>query len=357
MTSPEALSKTSITVIQSIFPDEKQAKAVLAAAKRVSKKRRAGEEEGPSPIKRAKHGSSLIGVEQDPASLEESLRLPNVNDYDISDETLSTIKIWTNRAPLVLAFAVVLLKHTMPSQPPSSRLSLAQAVVSVNSRSKAVSLGLAERGAGAEDEGWGMGQPSVKIMSREIKVMRRHGYDYNEADTLASEEGQMMKSEDAKQENADTQETLKQENGVSDDEPALWGLDLEALRSSKSSLVAGGQRPDGAGLPVYSAQNVRSYLLKSFASPQDKVGAESTPKKRPTAAAQRTEKERNLACLLRALDILITSWVHVLSRDELDRRAWSWYVAVRPDVKDGVAGWGGKGEVCLEQIVGLRRKG
>lgn len=351
------MSKTSITVIQTIFPDEKQAKAVLAAAKRVNKKRQAGEGEGPSPIKRAKHSSSLIPGEQDPASLEESLRLPNINDYNISDEAVVTTKLWTIRAPLVLAFAVVLLKHTMPSQPLSSHLSLAQAVVSVNSRSKAVSLGLAEKGAGAEDEGWGMGQPSVKIMTREIKVMRRHGYDYKEPDTLASEGGQMVKSEDVKQKDADTQETLKQENGVSDDEPALWGLDLEALRSSKSSLVAGGQRLDGSGLPIYSAQNARSYLLKSFASPQDKVGAESTSNKKPTAAAQRTERERNLACLLRALDLVIASWAHVLSQDELDRRAWSWYVAVRPDVKDGVAGWGGKGEVSLEKIVGLRRRG
>ena len=351
------MSKTSITTIQSIFPDEKQAKAVLAAAKRVSKKRQAGEEEGPSPIKRAKHSSSLIGVEQDPASLEESLRLPNVSDYAISDETLSTTKLWTNRAPLVLAFAVVLLKHTMPSQPPSSRLSLAQAVVSVNSRSKAVSLGLAERGAGVEDEGWGMGQPSVKIMSREIKVMRRHGYDDKQPDPQTSEEDRMVKSEDLKQDDANTQETLKQESGHSEEEPALWGLDLEALRSSKSSLVAGGQHGDGAGLPIYSARNARSYLLKSFASPQNESGAESTPNKKPTAAALRTEKERNLACLLRALDLLFASWAHVLSMNELDRRAWSWYVAVRPDVKDGVAGWGGKGEISLEMILGLRRKG
>ena len=351
------MSKTSITVTQSIFPDEKQAKAVLAAAKRVSKKRQAGEGEGSSPIKKAKHSSSLVPGEQDPASLEESLRLPNINDYNINDEAISNGKLWTNRAPLVLAFAVVLLKHTMPSQPPSSRLSLAQAVVSVNSRSKAVSLGLSEKGAGAEDEGWGMGQPSVKIMSREIKVMRRHGYDYKEADTLAPEEGQVVKFENVKQEEANTQETLKQENEHSDDEPALWGLDLETLRSSKSSLVAGGQRLDGAGLPIYSAQNARSYLLKSFASPQDNLGAESTLNKKSTAAALQREKEKNLACLLRALDLLFASWAHVLSNDELDRRAWSWYVAVRPDVEHGVAGWGGKGEVSLEKILGLRRKG
>lgn len=353
------MSKTSITVIQSIFPDEKQAKAVLAAAKRNNKKRQASEEDGSPPIKRAKHSSSLIGVEQNPASLEESLKLPNINDYKISDETLSTTRLWTNRAPLVLAFAVVLIKHTMPSQPLSSRLSLAQAVVSVNSKSKAVSLGLAEKGAAAEDEGWGMGQPSVKIMSREIKIMRRHGYDYKEADPLGPEASRKVKSEDVKQADADSQETLKQEGGRSDDEPALWGLDLEALRSSKSPLVAGGQRLDGAGLPVHSAQNARSYLLRSFASPQGEVAVEITPptKKKPAAAAQRTEHERNLACLLRALDLLFASWAYVLSKDELDRRAWSWYVAVRPDVKDGVAGWGGKGEVSLEKIVGLRRKG
>jgi hypothetical protein len=69
------------------------------------------------------------------------------------------------------------------------------------------------------------------------------------------------------------------------------------------------------------------------------------------------EKEENLGLLLSALDRLYTSWAHVLSKDDLDRRAWSWYVHVRPEVQNGVAGWGGKGEVKLSEILGLRRKG
>ena len=69
------------------------------------------------------------------------------------------------------------------------------------------------------------------------------------------------------------------------------------------------------------------------------------------------EKERNLAMLLQALDLVYASWSHVLGREELDRRAWAWYVAVRPDVEHGVAGWGGKGEVKLSQILDLRRNG
>src|SRR3569833_4172302 len=65
----------------------------------------------------------------------------------------------------------------MPEQPLSSRLRLAQAVVSANSRSKAVSISL-EKGASADDEGWGEGQPRVKVMGREIAVLKRGGYEW-----------------------------------------------------------------------------------------------------------------------------------------------------------------------------------
>lgn len=274
----------------------------------------------------------------DPAAIEESLSLPECN---AEEQDLANISLHTNRAPLVLAFAVTLLKYIMPSQPLSSRLSLAQAVVSMNAKTKALSIGL-ENGSSAENEGWGQGQPRTRIMGREVRVLKRWGYEWR----------QRVKEKKVKTE--DSQETLKQEE-QDDEEPALWGLDLEALRASNSPLVSGAQAANSTGLPVYSAESARAYLLKSFASMTP--AAEDASAKKKSAAVLKAEKERNLALLLRALDMLYQSWAHVLGRDELDRRAWGWYVAVRPEVQDGVAGWGGKGEVKLSQILDLRREG
>lgn len=275
-----------------------------------------------------------------PYEIEESLALPESNAVE---EELQGVVLHTNRAPLVLAFATTLLKYTMPTQPLSSRLSLAQGVVSVNSKTKAISLGL-DKGNSAEGEGWGQGQPKVRIMSRDLKVMKRWGYEWKEKPS----EG--IKSEDPE----DSQDTLKKED-QSGDEPALWGLDLEALKKSNSPLISGAQGANTPGLPIYNAQSARAYLLKSFASPS--LCTDDISPKKKSAAALKNEKERNLALLLQALDMLYASWAHVLGRDELDRRAWAWYVAVRPDVEHGIAGWGGKGQVKLAQILDLRRKG
>ncbi len=259
----------------------------------------------------------------------------------MAEEDLANTILHTNRAPLVLAFAVTLLKYTMPLQPLSSHLSLAQAVVSMNSKTKAISLGL-DKETSAENEGWGQGQPKIRIMGREVRIMKRWGYEWK-----AKPDGDTIKAEDS-------QDTVKQEEQAVD-EPALWGLDLEALRSSNGPLVSGAQGANRSGLPIYNAESARAYLLKSFASaPSDQE--EPSPKKK-SAAALKAEKERNLAFLLQALDLLYQSWAHVLSRDELDRRAWAWYVSVRPEVEHGVAGWGGKGEVKLSKIIDLRRKG
>ena len=308
-----------------------------------------------------------------PAAIEESLALPEVT---ISDEKLLQIVLHTNRAPLVLAFAVTLLKYTMPEQPLSSRLSLAQAVVSVNSRSKAISLGI-EKGNSAEEEGWGQGQPKVRIMGRDIRVLKRWGYDRREGARTRQEDGAESQNtikgkEAAKQEDvADSQATIKadqtqiaktetghQEPGQSESGPALWGLDLEALRSSNGPLSAGAQGRDTSGLPIYTAQSARSYLLKSFATaPPQAAGSENSPPKKQSAASAAAEKERNLGLLLHSLDLLYSSWARVLGKDELDRRAWSWYVCVRPEVLNGVAGWGGRGEVKISEILALRRKG
>ena len=56
-----------------------------------------------------------------PEDLEASLALPSC---DVSEKELAQTILSTNRAPLMLAFVLTLLKHTMPSQPLSSRLSL-----------------------------------------------------------------------------------------------------------------------------------------------------------------------------------------------------------------------------------------
>lgn len=239
----------------------------------------------------------------------------------------------------------------MPSQPLSSRLSLAQAVVSVNARTKALSLGI-EKGTSAEEDGWGQGQPRIRIMGRYISVMKRWGYQWKEK---PEEDAGNMKAEGS--DAIDSQKTLKHEGGIHD-EPALWGLDLEALRSPNGPLVSGahkGQGSNGSGLPIYSAQSARAYLLKSFASAPSPTD-EASPLRKKSAAVVKAEKERNLGLLLRALHLLFQSWA-LLNREELDKRAWAWYVAVRPEVENGVAGWGGKGEVKLSQIMSMRRKG
>ena len=337
------MAKSDVHSLQAIFTEEKLAKQVLNTAKRITKKRPSDQTSNTSPAKRKKGPSAEDPV--DPSSIEASFALPESN---ADEEELRSINLYTNRAPLVLAFAVTLLKYTMSSQPLSSRLSLAQAVVSVNSRTKAISLGI-EKGNSAEDEGWGQGQPKVRIMGRDIRVMKRWGYEWK-----GKSEEEVVKKEGL--DSLDSQTTLKQEDR-SEEEPALWGLDLEALRSSNGPVLAGAQGTNGSGLPIYTAQSARAYLLKSFASAPSASSDEVSPKKKKSAAALKDDKEKNLAMLLRALDLLYESWAHVLARDELDRRAWAWYVAVRPDVEHGVAGWGGKGEVKLEQILNLRRKG
>jgi hypothetical protein len=130
---------------------------------------------------------------------------------------------------------------------------------------------------------------------------------------------------------------------------ALWGLDLEAMRSTDAPVTGS----TAAGMPIYQPASARAYILKAFGSPPPAADS----KKKKSGAALDREREENLGLLLGALDLLFSSWADHLSREELDRRAWSWYVQVRPDVESGVAGWGGKGEVKLADVLNLRRKG
>jgi hypothetical protein len=380
----------------------------------------------------------------------------------------------------VLAFAVQLLKHTMPEQPLSGRLSLAQAVVSVNSRSKAAYIGLA--GKGSAEEVWGVGQPKVKVMSREITVLKRNGYEWKEPVKEKEKNVKEEEQEDPDVQAASTEAmlpsassemsskpvasrgwtvsssvTLKKSTFVArsitirapsearyalekllasneelreashnitawrvqtdhgivedyndDSEPgggrhilgvmqsdnvvgvlllvsrwyggimlgtdrwrimsqvsrdalsqrlrvagvigqdALWGLDLEAMRTNDSPVTGG----TTAGMPIHKPESARAYIMKAFASPPSST--ESPSKK--TSKAIEAEKEQNLGLLLGALDMLFGSWKDHISKEELDRRAWGWYVQVRPEVESGVAGWGGKGKVKLSEILSLRRK-
>ncbi|KAF2267999.1 hypothetical protein CC78DRAFT_489365 [Lojkania enalia] len=328
--TPAEIAKSDTRSIRDIFGDDKISRQILNAAKRVSKKRGLSDATATTPPKKARPS---YGEPLSPAQLEASLKLP---DPILDEETLSKATIYTNRAPLVLAFAVVLLKYTMPEQPLSSRLSLAQAIVSVNSRTKAVSLGI-ETGKSAEEEGWGEGQPIVKAMGREIRVMKRWGYQW-----------------DAKEEEGATQETVQEESGEGpNDEPALWGVDLEALKKSNGPVTVGSRNVSTNQLPIYTAQSARAYLLKSFETPKSEFGSETSPKKKTANVV--AEKERNLSLLLGSLDLLVQSWSSVLNKEDLDKRAWGWYVRVRPEVEAGVAGWGGKGNVKLSEILELRR--
>ena len=364
----------------------------------MSKKRAAGEDPHSSRTKRNK--SSLTPSDPlslPPADLEASLALPTSS---IPEDELRGISVHTNRAPLVLAFAVQLLNYTQPSQPLSSRLSLAQAVVSANSRSKAVNIGLAS-GKSAEEEGWGQGWGRVKVMGREVRVLKRWGYQWRESLKTKDEEKEMMG------ESQDSVSTIKQEDKthpggeerlqeqqpepipmVDEDEPALWGLDLESLRSSSSSFsttitsknhTSSTNTPlNPSNLPIHTPQSARSYLLRSFPSsisssspsvPPICTSPDPAPSSSPNTSKSKPNfkpkpnpkptdlRESNLGHLLKAIELLYASWSPYISTADLDRRAWGWYVAVRPDVADGQAGWGSKGNVKMEKILGLRRKG
>lgn len=370
--STAKLAQTKPAELQAVFEDEKLVKQILAAAKRVSKKRAAAATAAgddsvllhPSPKKKKKKlkNDSLFDDDDDdkpltPANLEASLQLP----YSTCNASeLEKIILQTNRAPLVLAFVVILLKYTMPEQPLSSRLSLAQAYVSVTSRSRAVYLGI-ESGKSAEEEGFGEGQPVVSVAGKRIKVLRRWGYEWKE------EEEKEEIEDERKRKKKEFEKGIGVGDGgvVADDDssgleasqeesPALWALDLEALKKksgSSSKQPAGTQAGNHSGLPIYTPQSARAYLLKSFATPEV---ADGPAAKKLSATARLAEKETNLGKLLRALDLLYDSWTPSMSPAELDQKTWSWYAKVRPPVEDGVAGWGEKNQLKLADILALR---
>jgi hypothetical protein len=269
--------------------------------------------------------------------MEAALTLPI---SDLTDDDLAGIILTTNRAPLLLAFAATLIKHTIPEQPPSACLSLAQAVTSLNAQAKAANIGLGNF-ASAEKEGWGQGQSLVKVMTRDVRVLKRWGYEWKPS----SEHTKF----DIKTEDSDQKPST--EVSTSEDSPALLAFDLEQLKRLDALPIVSASAST-ADLPVYHADPARNYILKAFDSVYDDKA--ETKKKRPNAEIA-AEREANLGHLVKALDLLFSSWSTALGPDELDRRAWSWYVKVRPQVEAGRAGWGAKGQVKLKDILDLRR--
>ncbi|KAI1768647.1 hypothetical protein GGR53DRAFT_384629 [Hypoxylon sp. FL1150] len=512
--SIEQIAESPLADITSAINDAKAARSLHNACKARLKnpssgtaKRTGSPLENPSKRSRqSDDGGFMQGPEPvAPREFEASFALPVETDENVIAGTV----LLTNRAPLVLAFAVELLRFTMPMQPPSSRLSLAQAVVSANSRSKAVSIGI-EKGPSADDQGWGHGQPKVRVMGREVTVLKRGGYEWKGDEEHKSEDEVKVEgvpssatetgvSQDSPPEtspgeaprtwSASQPVTLKQstfivratkitapsqrqsamqslfaeipslqdathnawayrvkvptnlfnattiredsfddgESGCGDfliknmretnavdtlvvmtrwyggvmlgpdrwrimrdclknalaerlrvtgeeatlGDEAVWGLDLEAMKNKSGTAGSASSRSYEAGvvgMPVHRPEAAKAYLVRSFATrvdaPSDGTGeaegsqgstTKSTPKKK-TGKALEVEKEENVARLLGALRLLYESWAGHLTAAELDRRAWGWYVAVRPDVESGPSGWGAKGHLKLASILALRRK-
>ncbi|KAH8884668.1 hypothetical protein GQ53DRAFT_846106 [Thozetella sp. PMI_491] len=502
--SIKQIAEAPLDTVEGAINDAKAAKLLQSACKAAVKRGDLGKRPAPGKAepsggaKRTKYsagGRFMSGpVEMTPQELEGSLELPLCMD----EELISQTSVQTNRAPLVLAFATELLRYTMPEQPLSSRLSLAQAVVSANSRSRAVNLGL-EKGPSAGEDGWGEGQPKVRIMGREVTVLKRGGYEWRGEETVGDE--QTANEDDVANQEPETvtqasSATLSsqvvqsstswavsqpislkdstfiaraaiitepgqrqslfrvlleqnpklktathnawayrlrpsvggpsrfREDSFDDGETgcgdlmlrimretdavdtmvvltrwfggkllgpdrwrlmrncvtsalserlrktgaeialggeAVWGLDLEAMRSK--TVVGGygsGSQPHHitgvVGMQIHRPEGARNYLLKSFATAPQTIAEGSSSRAKKTIKAQDAEKEQNLGLLFGALRIVLDSWADHLTPSELDSRAWSWYIKVRPDVDAGVQGWGAKGALKLGNILALQRR-
>ncbi|KAM0322330.1 hypothetical protein ACHAQA_009620, partial [Verticillium albo-atrum] len=186
--SVQEVAEATASVVSKAIGDDKAGRSVHAACKKHHEimlsggtNKRPSADATDVPVgKRLKSGAALSrtspGEVRSPAEAEQSLALPVVTD----ENRLTSTRFYTNRAPVLLAFTLELLRATMPEQPMSSRLSLAQAVVSINAKAKAIDLGL-ESSAAVGTEAWGDGQPKIKIMGREISVLKRGGYPLNDS--------------------------------------------------------------------------------------------------------------------------------------------------------------------------------
>ncbi|KAL8716539.1 MAG: hypothetical protein Q9225_006132, partial [Loekoesia sp. 1 TL-2023] len=71
--------------------------------------------------------------------------------------------------------------------------------MSIGAKSKALHLGI-QSGKPAEDEGWGEGQPKIKVMGRELRVMRRWGYEWQDDSNEAPKEESIKREEEGESE-------------------------------------------------------------------------------------------------------------------------------------------------------------
>lgn len=448
----EQIADAQVATLEEAFSDAKLAKSYHTACKSHKKQgqKRASDDTHVHVTSPKKPKLQLSKYDLDYSlmtsdQLESTLALPLETD----ETKVKSTRITTNRAPLVLAFAVELLRFTMPEQPPSSRLSLAQAVVSANSLTKAISLGIEKAGS---EIPLSAGQPKVRVMGREIPVLKRTGYTWSGMDTSstgissaapkvaeapkswvasqrltsrsstfvahaitvksATQRAALMRALMAEKPNLTTADhnawavrtrvgnsPLVQEASHDDGEsgcgkfllelmresdiantlvvltrwyggimlgPDRWRLmrecSNEAMASMRRTASVNGEPLWGldtqdtkavvstVGMAIHRPEAARNYLLRSFLS----APGEGTDAKK-TVAAVHEEKQENLGKLLGALRLLFESWQKVLSADEMDKRAWGWYVAVRPDIESGPGGWGAKGTLSLEKILALRR--
>jgi hypothetical protein len=127
---------------------------------------------------------------------------------------------------------------------------------------------------------------------------------------------------------------------------ALWALDPRDMKPSASTI----------GMPIHRPEGARNYLLRSFGQSLLGDGEAVKTMKKTTALAINEGRHESVGRLLGAIRLLLASWAGVLKPDELDRRAWTWYISVRPDVDSGPSGWGAKGQLDLNKILDLRRK-
>ncbi|KAF6815245.1 hypothetical protein CPLU01_14185 [Colletotrichum plurivorum] len=490
------IADAQLNVVEEALSDAKKAKSLHSACRahvtRPAIKRSGDSLPNLTAGKRAKTDQQAgLGVEEGCESDRDGVRedtfcLP----VNMDEGEIETTAVHTNRAPLMLAFAVELLRYTMPEQPLSSRLSLAQAVVSANSRSKAVSLGIADNDGAANDRSWGEGQPKITIMGRSIAVLKRDDYQlaggevlpvtashhdthppistaphwvasrelsfksstfvariaplghhsqapvlirsllaseprlqaathnvwaYRVGDRADSGGGPMLR--ESCEDDGETgcgefilrlmreahivdavvvltrwfggdmlgpdrwriirecvTEALSERMRLPRDQVghirvALWALDLQRM-NDKSAVQAASpgsarNRSEAVGAEIHRPESARAYLSKSFASPRVSQDDEPEPGKIPRSKDGRFQhgtamfKDRNLQTLARvlgALRLLYESWAAHLTASEMDQRAWSWYVAVRPEIDPGPSGWGAKGWVQLRKILDLRRK-
>lgn len=343
LVTPEAIAQSGADTLRSILTDDKLTKQIHSAAKRVATtKKRAVPEDFEIKVKKAPKNETHEETEQE---AEARLTLPSSN---ISIEKLQAKTIETNRAPLFLAFAVTVAKYTLPDLPLSSRLSVAQAATSAGAQAKAKAIGMVT--TTAEDEGWTQGQPRLRLMGRDIAVMRRQVYTSavgGQPGHAATLDSPIMPRE------------------------AFWGIDLEALRKSNTSAV-GGRAQGGSQPPIYRPESARNYLLKSVdVVEDDEAGDEhggpsgikreetttrAIQKLRGTATVDIKQRRENAsATLLQCIDYICQSWSDAVSPGELDLKAVSWYMRVRPPILDGKAGWGQKGRVKLQDILSLAK--